>query len=72
MQRKSFGPAFLPSEGLNERRATLHVFDHSKVITLMTSSGPSTGLAHFYRCTETDHVRRWGFDQTFGKDNGGN
>lgn len=70
MQRKPFGPAYLPSEGLNERRATLHVFDHSKVITLpapgATKDETVTGLAHYYRCTETDAVRRWGFDVTFG------
>lgn len=73
MQRRPFGPALLPSEGLNERRATLHVFDRSEVITIMTASGKVTGLAHFYRCTETDHVRRWGFDSTLGaKDDGGN
>jgi hypothetical protein len=73
-QRRSFGPTILPSEGLNERRATLHVFDHSKVITLpgAKKGETTTGLAHFYRCTETDTLKRWGFDATFAKDNGGN
>lgn len=76
MLRKPFGTALLPSEGLNARRATLHVFDHSEVVTLPLPGGKpgeaTTGLAHFYRCTETDSLRRWGFDMTFAKDNGAN
>lgn len=67
MQRKPFTSVFLPSRGLGERRATLHVFSHSEVITLRPVGGPITGLAHFYRCTETDELRRWGFDCTLGK-----
>lgn len=61
--RNAFDPAFLPSAGLNERRATLHVFDHSEGITLKNEEGnPTCGVAHYYRCTETGAVRRWGFD----------
>lgn len=66
---------FLPSKGLNERRATKHVYSHSEVITLPArskESEASTGMGHFYRCTETGELRRWGFDVTFAKDNGGN
>lgn len=74
MTRKPFGPALLPSNGLNERRATLHIFDHSELVTLPGAKKGETvtGLAHFYRCTETGERRRWGFDATYSKDNGAN
>ena len=58
--------AFLPSEGYNKRVATEHVYHHSEVITKPARSKeeePQTGLAHFYRCTETDAIRQWGFDR---------
>jgi hypothetical protein len=71
-QRKPFGPAYLPSAGLKERRATLHTFSHSDLVTVKVDGRSVTGLGHFYRCTETDEVRQWGFDVTYAKDNGGN
>ncbi len=61
--------AFLASEGLNDRRATLHKYSHSEPVTLPNGL---TGLAHYFRCTETGELRRWGFDATFAKDTGGN
>ena len=55
---------FLPSVGLNERRATLHKYAHSEQITKKGADGkPVTGVGHFYRCTETDTLKQWGFDQ---------
>ena len=66
--------AFLPSEGLRQRRATLHIYDHSEVLTVPGPDRTSyvTGLAHFYKCSETGELRRWGFDVTFAKDDGAN
>jgi hypothetical protein len=58
-------PAFLPSHGLNDRRATLHTFVRSEVITLHNETGPITGVAHFFRCSETGEERRWGFDAVY-------
>lgn len=58
--------AYLPSKGLNERRATLHKYDHSQMVTkppLERGGKPQTGTAHFFRCTETDSLRQWGFDR---------
>lgn len=75
MNRKPFGPALLPSETLNKRRATIHTYSHSQIMTVASSyksGAPITGIAHFYRCTETLELRVWGFDRTYGKDNGGN
>lgn len=69
-QRRAFGPAYLPSAGLNERRATLHVFDHSAPLTIPSKAKGEPaqhGMAHYYRCTETGETRRWGFDLTFAK-----
>lgn len=63
---------FLPSAGLNERRATLHTYSHSELMTLQNLDSKVTGLAHMYRCSETGELRRWGFDVTFAKDNGAN
>ena len=61
--------AYLPCNGLNDRRATRHVYDHSEIITIPAIPGfqAVTGIAHVYRCLETGELRRWGFDQTFGK-----
>lgn len=64
--------ALLPSLGLNERRATLHKYSHSEMVTLPSRAKgepPVTGLGHFYRCEETGELRRWGFDAAFPKDN---
>ncbi len=48
--------AFLPSAGLKERRATLHVFDHSS-----RQEKPKTECTvHWFRCTETGTLRIWG------------
>lgn len=57
--------AFLPSAGLNERRATRHVYVGSEIVHIPVRSGaPSvTGIAHNYRCEETGEIRRWGFDR---------
>ncbi len=68
------GEAFLPCPGLNNRRATRHVYSHSELVTLPARVGAAavTGLGHFYRCTETNELRRWGFDATYGKDDGSN
>lgn len=63
-ERKDFGPAILPSKGLNERRATLHVFDHSEIIELPAyKGGKEHVLGHFYRCTETESIRLWGYER---------
>lgn len=66
--------AFLPSKGLNERRATRHVYSHSELVTLPGEKKGETvtGLGHFYRCSETNELRRWGFDVTYAKDTGAN
>ncbi len=64
---------FLPSIGLNERRATLHTYSHSELVTLkQPGSIKVTGLGHMYRCSETGELRRYGFDVTFSKDDGAN
>ena len=55
--------AFLPSHGLNNRKATLHVYSHSEAVTKKFCDGaPATGIGHFFRCTETGELRQWGFD----------
>ncbi len=54
---------FLPSAGLNERRATLHTYSHSELIQVRGDGGKKiTGMAHFFRCTVTGELRQWGFD----------
>ena len=61
--------ARLPSNGLNNRRATVHKYDHSAVITIPARTKderPTTGLAHFFRCEETGMLRVWGFDAHAG------
>jgi hypothetical protein len=65
--------AFLTSAGYNHRKATLHKYSHSELLKL-PGEGKSyiTGLAHMFRCAETGELRRWGFDVTFGKDDGSN
>lgn len=61
--------AFLVSAGLGprNRRATLHTYSHSEIITLPgeTRNTTVTGLGHFFKCTETGEVRQWGFDAAF-------
>lgn len=66
--------ALLASAGYNYQKWTKHEYSHSELVTLAGhSEGESvTGLGHFFRCTETAELRRWGFDATFAKDNGGN
>lgn len=56
---------FLPSTGLGYRRATLHHYSHSAPLTLRNGSKTITGLAHYFKCSETGEVRQWGFDTTF-------
>jgi hypothetical protein len=60
--------AFLPCNGLNNRKATKHIYSHSELVTV----NRATGLGHFFRCQETGELRRWGFDRTFSKDDGSN
>ncbi len=66
--------AVLPSAGYNYRKWTRHKYDHSELVTLpgATPDNTLTGLGHMYKCQETGELRRWGFDVTFAKDNGGN
>lgn len=68
-ERRPFAPAYLPSHGLNERRATLHKYEYSEVVTLPAPGGKPgetvTGLGHFYRCADTNELRRWGFDASY-------
>jgi hypothetical protein len=64
--------AFLPSAGYNFRKATKHLYNHSELVTLQVDGSPITGLGHFFRCVETNELRRWGFDVTFAKDTGAN
>ncbi len=60
---------FLPSAGLNERRATLHTYSHSELVTLKNPGAvKTTGLGHMYRCSETGELRRFGFEVQFGKE----
>jgi hypothetical protein len=65
---------YLPSKGLNERRSTVHTYSHSELVTLPGEKKGTTvtGLGHFYRCGETNELKRWGFDATYAKDTGGN
>lgn len=64
--------AVLTSAGYNYRKWTKHVYSHSELVTLAVNGTPVTGLGHFFRCEETKELRRWGFDATYAKDNGGN
>lgn len=54
--------AFLPCHGLNNRKATLHRYDHSEPVTKRVGDTTVAGIGHFYRCSETGEVRQWGFD----------
>ncbi len=54
--------AFLPSHGLNNRKATKHRYSHSESVTKTIDGKPVVGLGHFYRCDETHELRQWGFD----------
>lgn len=58
----------------NPKIWTLHKYDHSAVLTLpgAKKGETQTGLAHYFRCTETGELRVWGFDVTFAGDKGGN
>lgn len=65
--------ALLASAGYNYNKWTRHTYAYSEVITLpRLVGGDVTGLAHYFKCEETGEVRRWGFDRTFARDNGGN
>lgn len=66
--------AWLPSAGYNFAKATRHTYSHSELTTLPAATAGilTTGLGHMYKCSETGELRRWGFDVTFSKDNGGN
>lgn len=62
-ERKDFDPAYLVSEGLHRRRATLHVFDHLEPGKISAGVGRTITVSfHIYRCTETGSMRRWGFE----------
>lgn len=56
---------FLPSTGLAYRRATKHTYSHSEPKTVRNGSKMITGLAHYFKCSETGEIRQWGFDTTF-------
>lgn len=64
--------AVLPSAGYNFRKATRHTYSHSELVTVTIDRQQVVGLGHFFRCSETKELRRWGFDRTFARDNGGN
>ena len=64
--------AVLPSAGYNYNKWTTHTYSHSELVTLKSGGVQITGLARMYRCAETGEPRRWGFDRTCTKDNGGN
>ena len=64
--------ALLPSAGYNYQKPTWHMYSHSELVTIGTGATATTGLGHYFRCAETGEMRRWGFDVTFAKDNGGN
>jgi hypothetical protein len=51
--------AFLPSDGLNRRRVTKHHYSHSSPAT---GDRGEEGIAHYFRCVETNALRRWGFE----------
>ena len=53
---------WLPSPGLGNRRATKHKYSHSEMVAVRCGDKMITGLGHFYRCSETSVLRRWGFD----------
>lgn len=56
--------AVLPSAGYNGRKATRHVYVYSEAVVLHPdSSHPIHGIGHFFKCTETGEIRRWGFDR---------
>lgn len=57
------------------RMWTLHRYAHSELISLpglRKNDPPLMGWAHYFRCTETGQIRRWGFDATSRKDDGAN
>jgi hypothetical protein len=65
-EREPLSPAWLPSAGLGESRATLHVFDRYEPMTAEYTEGygPRSGGSHsaiIYKCTETGAERRWGY-----------
>lgn len=64
--------ATLPSAGYNYRKATYHTYSHSELVMVKIDGQPVVGLGHFFRCSETKELRRWGFDRTLTWDNGGN
>lgn len=55
--------AFLPSVGLNNRKATKHKYAYSEQVTKTVDGKAVVGVGHFFRCTETGELRQWGFDQ---------
>lgn len=67
-ERKPGDPAWLPSAGLDYKRATLHEFVRVEEIpadALKYANGPRSmrpGYAHIFRCTETNVERRWGIE----------
>lgn len=65
--------AKLTSSGFNYRKWTRHTYAYSEVVRISRPRGENiVGLAHVFKCSETGELRRWGFDVTFAKDNGGN
>lgn len=45
--------------------ATKHVYDHTEELPAVDPDGKpdGSGFAHFFRCTQTGAVRRYGFDK---------
>jgi hypothetical protein len=69
--------ALLPSAGYNGTKVTKHTYAYSDLLTIQPRdkvNPPVTGMAHYYKCSETGEIRVWGFDATYGayKDQGGN
>lgn len=68
-ERQPLEPAWLPSAGLGEARATLHVFDRyepmsAEDVKYTDGHGPRALGSHtavIYKCTETGAERRWGY-----------
>lgn len=45
---------------------TKHQYDHSELITLGDiTEQQTTGIGHFFRCTVTGAIRRYGFDSPY-------
>jgi hypothetical protein len=70
--RRDYEPAFLPSSGYGDGRATLHIFDRreevpAEQLKLAQEHKPRgaqrPGIALIYKCTETGAEKRWGLER---------